>query len=277
MRRIESQFTSMMLALCAFALAEAEAITAETEEIDVGGAPLFLRAPEHPAPGRPWLWVAEFFGVDRALEDALLAAGWHVAYVRVADQFGSPWSMDQWEKAYNELHGRRGLAAKPVLLGLSRGGLYALAWLRRHPDRASALILDNAVADVRSWPAGIKLRAQGDGDLFEWERYKQRWRFADDAAALAGSPQPTDGLSAAVENDVLLVAGYGTADTLVPYADNGGVLEEFWRGNGGRVEVFPREGAEHHPHGFTDLDALVALLRREVESKNEGDPRGSPP
>jgi pimeloyl-ACP methyl ester carboxylesterase len=277
MRRIESQFTTMMFALCAFALAEAEVTTAESEQIDVDGVSLFLRVPEHPAPGRPWLWVAEFFGVDRTLEDALLAAGWHVAYVRVADQFGSPWSMDQWDKAYDELHGRRGLAAKPALLGLSRGGLYALAWLRRHPDRASVLILDNAVADVRSWPAGIKLRVQGDGDSFEWERYKQRWRFADDAQAMAESPRPTDNLRPAVKEGVLLVAGYGTADTLVPYGDNGGVLEEFWRGNGGRVEVFPREGAEHHPHGFLDLDDLVALLRREAESKKEGDPRGSPP
>jgi pimeloyl-ACP methyl ester carboxylesterase len=249
----------------------------QTEEIALTGAPLFLRVPEHPAPGKPWLWVAEFFGADKELEDVLLAGGWHIAYVRAADQFGSAWAMDRWGQAYEELHTRRGLAAKPALLALSRGGLYALAWLRRHPDRASVLILDNAVTDVRSWPAGIKLRAQGDGDLFEWERYKQRWRFADDAAALAGSPQPTDGLSAAVENGVLLVAGYGTADTLVPYADNGGVLEKLWRDHGGRAEVFPREGAEHHPHGFADLDALVTLLRREVESRKEGDPRGSPP
>lgn len=257
--------------------APAGATAAEAEEIDLGGAPLFLRVPANPAPGRPWLWVAEFFGVDRELEDALLAAGWHVAYVRVADQFGSDWSMDRWASAYDELHGRRGLSAKPVLLALSRGGLYALAWLRRHPERASVLVLDSAVTDVRSWPAGIKLRAQGTGDQFEWERYKQRWRFADDTAALAASPRPTDGLSAAVANGVLLVAGYGTADELVPYADNGGVLEEFWRRHGGRVEVFPREGADHHPHGFADPAALVALLRRKVEGQKEGDPHGSPP
>jgi len=84
-------------------------------------------------------------------------------------------------------------------------------------------------------------------------------------------------MSAAVENGVLLVAGYGTADTLVPYADNGGVLEEFWREHGGRVEVFPRKGAEHHPHGFADLEALVTLLQSEPQDKKEGDPRGSPP
>ena len=248
-----------------------------TEEIALTGAPLFLRVPKQPAPGKPWLWVAEFFGVEKDLEDALLAAGWHVAYVRAADQFGSAWAMDRWEQAYEEIHTRRGLAAKPAILAISRGGLYALAWLRRHPDRVSALILDNAVTDVRSWPAGIKLQAQGTGDPFEWERYKQRWRFVDDAAALAGSPQPTDGLSAAVENGVLLVAGYGTADTLVPYADNGGVLEEFWREHGGRVQVFPRDGAEHHPHGFADLDALVTLLKSESQDKKESDPRGSLP
>lgn len=269
-----------MMGICCAVLVGSQPVSRaadQTEELTLNGAALFLRIPERPAPGKPWLWVAEFFGVDKNLEDALLAEGWHVAYVRAADQFGSAWAMDRWEQAYEELHIKRGLAARPAILALSRGGLYALAWLRRHPDRASVLVLDNAVADVRSWPAGLPLQTQGTGDSFEWERYMQRWKFADQAQALAESPRPTDNLRAAVENGVLLVAGYGTADTLVPYVDNGGVLEAFWRRHGGRAEVFPREGAEHHPHGFADIDSLVALLRREVEGKKEGDPRGSPP
>lgn len=247
---------------CAYPMTT-QASSAHTEEIDLGAAPLFLRVPEHPATGKPWLWVAEFFGVDKALEDALLDRGWHVAYVRVADQFGSAWSMDQWDKAYEQLHGQRGLAAKPAILALSRGGLYALSWLRRHPDRASVLVLDNAVADVRSWPAGIPLSEKGTGDPMEWERYKQRWKFAGDNIALAASPRPTDGLRPAVENGVVLVSAYGTADDLVPHADNGAVLAEFWKENGGRVALFPREGAKHHPHGFEDLAPLLDLLESE--------------
>lgn len=254
---------ALLFAAFGSAASGASSEEARIEEITLGPAPLFLRVPEQPAPGKPWLWVAEFFGVDQSLEDVLLSKGWHVAYVRAADQFGSSWAMDQWEKAYDELHGRRGLSAKPAILALSRGGLYALSWLRRHPDRASVLVLDNAVTDVRSWPAGMKLKEKGAGDAAEWERYKQRWKFADDASAFSGSPRPTDGLGPAVANGVLLVSAFGTADDLVPHADNGAVLAEFWQQNGGRVVLFPREGGGHHPHGFTDPAALLRLLDRE--------------
>ena len=49
---------------------------------------------------------------------------WHVACLKFSDQFGSPKAMAVWEKAYEELHGKRGLAPRPALLGISRGGLY---------------------------------------------------------------------------------------------------------------------------------------------------------
>ena len=90
-------------------------------------------------------------GVKRARE--AVASGRAAArlsqYVKVSNQFGSPRAMAAWEKAYAELHGRRGLSARPALLAISRGGLYATAWTRLHPDRVSVLLLDNAVCDAR--------------------------------------------------------------------------------------------------------------------------------
>jgi pimeloyl-ACP methyl ester carboxylesterase len=237
-----------------------DASAAQTEEIDLGGAPLFFRVPDNPAPGKPWVWVAEFSGHQKGVEDALLAKGWHVAYVRVADQFGSPWAMDKWERAYDELTARRGLAAQTAIWAISRGGLYALSWLRRHPDRASFLVLDNAVTDIRSWPAGLALQKKGTGDAFEWQRYKQRRGYADDAAALGESPKPADGLQAAVESGVILVSGFGTDDDVVPHEDNGQVLVDFWRAHGGKVQVFPNEGGGHFPHGITDPKPVIDLL-----------------
>jgi pimeloyl-ACP methyl ester carboxylesterase len=244
-----------------------DASAAQTEEIDLGGVPLFLRVPDNPAPGKPWVWVAEFSGHQKDVEDALLAKGWHVAYVRVADQFGSPWAMDKWEKAYQELTAQRGLAAKPALWAISRGGLYALNWLRRHPDRASVLVLDNAVTDIRSWPAGLALQKKGTGDAFEWQRYKERLGYADDTAALGASPKPADGLQAAVEAGVVLVSGFGTDDDVVPHEDNGQVLVDFWRAHDGEAHVFPNKGGGHFPHGITDPSPVIELLTADGEER----------
>ena len=246
--------------LAVFFAVAARAGADRIEEIDLGGVPLFLRIPDEPAPSKPWLWIAEFFGHQKDVEDAMVAKGWHVAYVRVADNFGSDWSMDQWEKAYDELHGKRGLAAKPAIWAISRGGLYALAWLRRHPDRASVLVLDNAVTDIRSWPAGKLLNKQGAGNPQEWQRYKTDRNHTDDETALGAAPRPTDGMGAAAENGVALISGYGTADDIVPHEDNGQVLVDFWRANGGDVHVFPNAGGGHFPHGIVDRRPVIDLL-----------------
>jgi len=238
-----------------------------SEKIDLAGVPLLLRIPDKPAPGKPWLWIAEFPGHQKSVEDSMLANGWHVGYVSVPDSFGSDWSMEQWEKAYEELHGKRGLAAKPAIWAISRGGLYALAWLRRHPDRASALVLDNAVADIRSWPAGKPLKKQGEGNPQEWQRYKAGRNHADDQTALGAAPRPTDGLEACVKNKVLLISGYGTTDDIVPHEDNGQVLVDFWRANGGEVYVFPNEGGGHFPHGIVDPQPVIDLLNGKTAAR----------
>jgi hypothetical protein len=97
------------------------------EKLTIDGKSVSIKVPAQAAPGKPWLWVGEFGGHLRSLEDGLVEKGWHVVYVSVSNQFGSPRAMATWEKVYDELHGKRGLSAKPALLGISRGGLYSLA------------------------------------------------------------------------------------------------------------------------------------------------------
>ncbi len=58
----------------------------------VAGQPAILILPKVVAPGRPWLWRAEWFGDRHAPQVALalLARGWHYAYINASDRYGSP-------------------------------------------------------------------------------------------------------------------------------------------------------------------------------------------
>ena len=221
--------------------------------------------PDNAAPGKPWLWVGEFGGHLKSLEDGLVDIGWHVAYVGVSNQFGSPASMEVWDKLYLELREKRSLSAKPALIGISRGGLYVNAWTRLHPDRVSVLVLDNAVGDIRSWPGGFQLAAKGKGSAKDWELYKNVFQFENDAIAQEKSLRPADGLLPAVKNNVLLISVHGTADTVVPYVDNANVIVDFWQKEGGRFKIFPKEGGDHHPHGLPDPKPLIELLSKEAK------------
>ena len=69
----------------------------EEIRMTIQGHPAKLRTPGKAADGKPWLWVAEFPGHLSAFENALVSAGWHVAFVDCHDQFGSPKAMATWE------------------------------------------------------------------------------------------------------------------------------------------------------------------------------------
>jgi hypothetical protein len=241
------------------------ASAAPVEKFTVDGKAVTLKVPDKAAPGKPWLWVGEFAGHLKSFEDGLVAQGWHVAYVAVSNQFGSARSMDTWEKVYAELHGKRGLSAKPALLGISRGGLYVNAWTRLHPDRVSVLYLDNGVCDIRSWPGGVALTHQSKGSPKDWALYKAEFGYASDDEAKAKSLQPAEGLLPAIKAGVFLISCHGTADKTVPFEDNAAHVIKLWQDNGGRMKLFPKAGGDHHPHGLPDSAPLIAVLTAEVK------------
>ena len=238
---------------------------ATVEKLTIDDKAVTVKVPAQAAPGRPWLCVGEFGGHLKKLEDGLVEKGWHVVYVGVSNQFGSARAMGVWEKVYAELTAKRGLSAKPALLGISRGGLYINAWARLHPDRVSVLYHDNGVCDVRSWPAGAKLLAQGKGSPKDWDLYRKEFGFATEQAALGQSLQATDGLLPAVKAGVVLISCHGTADQTVPYGDNAAHLVKLWQDNGGVVKLFPKEGGDHHPHGLPDPKPLIDVLTTGVK------------
>jgi len=237
------------------------------ERITIEGRTMGLKVPAKSAPAKPWLWVGEFAGHLGSLEDGLVAKGWHVAWVDVSNQFGSPRAMAVWEKVYEELHGKRGLSARPALLGISRGGLYVNAWTRLHPDRVSVHYLDNGVCNIRSWPGGFQLTEKGGGSGGDWNLYKTEFKFASDDEAKEKSVRPADGFAPAIKNGVFLISVQGTADKTVPYVDNAKPVVDFWEKSGGRFKTFPKEGGDHHPHGLPDPAPLIELLCKEAATK----------
>jgi hypothetical protein len=243
----------------------AVAAAATVEKFTLDGKSVTLKVPAQAAPGKPWLWVGEFAGHLKSLEDGLVAQGWHVASMGVSNQFGSPRSMEAWEKLYAELNGKRGLSAKPALLGISRGGLYVNAWARLHPDRVSVLYLDNGVCDIRSWPGGFALTHQSKGSAGDWKLYKTEFGFANDEDAKAKSLQAAEGLLPAIKAGVVLISCHGTADKTVPFEDNAALVIKLWQDNGGRVKLWAKEGGDHHPHGLPDPKALIEVLTAEAK------------
>ncbi|MBK9386263.1 MAG: prolyl oligopeptidase family serine peptidase [Planctomycetes bacterium] len=208
------------------------------------------------APGLPWIWRARFFGHQPALDLALLERGFHLVYCDVADLYGGPEAMRRWDECYALLR-EFGLGPRAVLEGMSRGGLPIVNWAARHPERVAAIYGDNPVADFRSWPGG-RSGKRSDAD---WQRCLEVYGL-DEQSALHYREMPVDRLAPIAAARVPLLLVMGTADDVVPPAENGELLAQRYAGLGGPVQVWRKAGVGHHPHGLDPVDPLLRHVLR---------------
>lgn len=211
-------------------------------------------APQQAAAGRPWIWRARFFGHQPELDLELLDRGYHLAYCDVANLYGAAAAMERWDSFYTFATQKLNLGAKPILEGMSRGGLPILRWASRHPDRVGAIYGDNPVCDFRSWPGGNPgKRSEGD-----WARLLLAYGMSDAEAATHSQALDVEVLRPLVEAGVPLALVLGSADPVVPPVANGELLAARYAELGGTVALWRKPDAGHHPHGL----APPAPLRR---------------
>jgi pimeloyl-ACP methyl ester carboxylesterase len=227
------------------------------------GARAIVVDPKRPLPGRPWAWRGEFFGAFPNADIELLKRGWHLAYIGVSDQFGSPKAMKHWQKFYDLLVMKHGLSPRPALIGLSRGALYCLAWAALHPEKTLLVYLDNGVCDFKSWPGGKpKGLGTGEGSPGEWQKLLKAMDFKDDREAIASQLNPVDNLAPLAKAKVPILLVYGDSDRVVPHRENSELVYDRYKALGGPVERIIKPGQDHHPHGLTDPQPIVEFFER---------------
>jgi lysophospholipase L1-like esterase/pimeloyl-ACP methyl ester carboxylesterase len=230
-------------------------------DFDFKGRPALVIVPAEPLPGSPWAWRGEFFGAFPNADLELVAHGFHLAYLGVPDQFGSPAAVAAWNEFHEALTTTYRLAKKPALIGLSRGGLYCYNWAAANPDKVACIYADAPVCDFKSWPGGKpKGLGKGDGSADEWARLLKAYGFGSDAEAIASHANPVDNLRPLAGAKVPLLHVYGDADPVVPWEENTGVVAERFRQLGGSITLIAKPGVGHHPHGLADPTPIVDFM-----------------
>jgi pimeloyl-ACP methyl ester carboxylesterase len=224
----------------------------------VEGRPAWVVEPKTARAGNPWSWCMEFpeAFTERCAAPALLAAGFHHVHLSVGNTFGSPGAQKYFDAFYRLLVSR-GLAEKAVLIGLSRGGLYAYRFAGEHPERVAVLYGDAPVCDFKSWPGG---KGKGKGSPKDWQSLLGLYGFRDEAEALAYRGNPIDRLEPLAKAGVALIHVVGDADDVVPVAENTALIEQRYRALGGTIEVLHKPGVGHHPHGLDDPAPVVRFI-----------------
>ncbi|QEL13407.1 alpha/beta hydrolase [Limnoglobus roseus] len=242
----------------------------ERHDFKQAGTDAIVVVPAKALPGRPWVWRGEFFDAFADADAALVKAGWHLAYLKVPDLFGSPKALKKWESFHAAMVQDYGLHPKPGFIGLSRGGLYCMNWAAAHPDKTLAVYLDNAVCDFKSWPGGVvKKLGTGQGSAAEWKKMLAAYDFKTDDEALAYKLNPVDNLAPLAGAKVPLLLVYADKDSAVPHAENSALVYDRYKALGGPVERVVKVGFDHHPHGLTDVTPVVTFFTNALSGGGE--------
>lgn len=233
----------------------------------VDGCQAWVVEPKQMLPGKPWSWCMEFPDAftDRCAAPALLEKGFHHVHMVVGNTFGSPAAMRHFNAFYDVLR-RRGLAKKAVLIGLSRGGLYAYRWASENPDKVAVIYGDAPVCDFKSWPGG---RGTGKGSPADWAQLLTCYGFKDETEALAYRGNPVDVLETLAKAGIAIIHVVGDVDDVVPVAENTAIIEARYHKLGGEVQVIHKPGVGHHPHGLDDPTPVVKFIMDHVTGTSE--------
>ena len=201
-----------------------------------GLAGLAVIVPKAPAPGKPWVFRADPIGWDAAVDQALLAKGFHVVVAPLAAQTGPVQA--KWDDAYKRLV-QQGYSTKPVLAGAGTAAGEAYAWAIANPNKVSCIYAEN--------PAMRSLMAKGP--LIDHL----------DVLARAGVPlfHTSGGLDPWLESQTR-------------------VVERRYKSLGGRMTVIVDEGRGHYPMSPRDPGPVVEFIlaqQKQARSRTSARPR----
>jgi len=237
----------------------------EKSECVVDGRKCQLFAPKEAAPGKPWIWRTEFLGHAPQVDVALLGKGFHVAYMDVSNMYGAPVALDHMDKFHAHLTKEFDLSSKPVLEGLSRGGLLAFNWAARNPDKVAAIYGDLPVCDFKSWPGG---KGKGKGSPGDWKRLLKVYGMTE-AQAMAYKLNPVDNLAPLAKAKIPILCVAGDADKIVPIDENTQIVEKRYQALGGQIEVILKPGCGHGPHSLPNPTPIVEFVLKHIAAATE--------
>ncbi len=226
----------------------------EMEEFEFGGRYSTVIKPENPRADKAYIWRTEFLGAFDYCDKEMLERGFYLVYHKVSDMYGCDESLEYLHAFHLEIIEKYGFPKEAILFGFSRGGLYAFNYAVKYPEYARLLYLDAPVLCVRSWPGGYGASPRYEK---EWEECKACYKLTDESA-LDFKGNPLDKIDM-INIPIILVAGL--VDKVVPYAENGKILSENYKG---KIKTIVKPDCDHHPHSLSDPMEIADFIEENI-------------
>lgn len=225
-------------------------------DFEFEGRTATLVFPDTPNKNRNWLLKTEYFDAFVEFEVEMVKRGWHLAFINNITRWCLEEDLDIKKRFADFLSREYGLYEKCIPVGMSCGGLIGSKFAAKYPQKVSALYLDAPVMNFLSCPAGL-----GKGTDSMWEEFVKNTGITMEKL-IVYRENPIDKMHLLLENNIPVIMVYGDSDDIVPYDENGEILEKYYRKNGGTIIAIGKENCGHHPHGLEDISPLVEFAEK---------------
>jgi predicted amidohydrolase/predicted esterase len=242
------------------------------ESFLVEGRPAFILLPpeERRQKPQPWVMYAPTLPAypdshEKWMHEQFLAAGVAVAGIDAGEAYGSPNGQKLMSALYDELTQNRGFAAKPCLLGRSRGGLWVSSWAIANPDKVAGIAGIYPVFDLTTYP-GLAKAAPAYG------------MTAQELESSLTDHNPIARIDVLAKAKVPVCIIHGDTDKVVPLAKNSAILAERYKqaGAADSVTLIVAEGQGHNFwEGFFRCQELVDFTVQRAKAGAASDEVGS--
>jgi len=231
------------------------------EHKEIFGRDAVIVYPKEGTENGKWALKTEYFGAFPDTEIKLLEKGYHIAHIATKTR----WYIHEDNKAKAALaeymHTKLGLSRRCAIVGMSCGGMQGIYFGAVYPEYVSCMYLDAPVVNLLSVVFGLG-RTSASKDLEFFKR-----QFIEDtnmtlADLISYREHPLDYIPKLVQHRIPVVLVSGDSDTVVNFEENGLFLKEAYEKEGIPLEVYIKEGADHHPHGLSDNSPIVEFILR---------------
>ncbi len=223
-------------------------------DFEFEGKEAILIFPENPDKNKNWLIKTEYFDAFPAFEIEMVKRGWHLAFLKNTTRWCLDSDLDLKKQFADFLASEYGLNNKCVPVGMSCGGLIGVKFAAKYPEYVKALYLDAPVMNFLSCPAGI---GKAGSDLMQ--EFMEETGM-DIVSLINYRENPVDKMHILLENNIPVIVVYGKIDNIVPYDENGEMLEKYYRKNNGNIVAIGKDDCGHHPHGLSDNTPIIEFI-----------------
>ena len=222
----------------------------------INGREAVVFCPKNNVSNGRWVLKTEYLRAFPDVQNRLLSMGYHLAHIKNRTCWGRTEDVDAQAALAEYMHATLGLSQKGVLIGMSCGGMQAIYLAARYPQYVSCMYLDAPVVNFLSCPAALGASQEPMIDEF------QAATGITLTQLLSYRNHPQDHIPELIASKIPVILVCGDSDTVVPYEENGAILDRMYRESNCVIETIIKKGCDHHPHGLEDNTPVVSFIQK---------------